>query len=112
MTKPNTRPYSRYALEASELLGLLIHDARTARGLTVAEAAERTGISRGLAHRIEKGEMGCSIGAVFELAAIVGVPLFAAEPETLSRHLAAARSKLTLLPKRVRTSSKAVKDDF
>jgi transcriptional regulator with XRE-family HTH domain len=112
MAKSNTRPYSRYGLEAAELLGLLIHDARTARKLTVAEAAERAGISRGLVHRIENGEMGCSIGAVFELAAIVGVPLFEAEPSTLTRHLLTARSKLTLLPKTVRKSTKAVKDDF
>jgi transcriptional regulator with XRE-family HTH domain len=112
MAKPDTRPYSRYGLEAVELLGLLIHDARTARGLTVAEAAERAGISRGLVHRIENGEMGCSIGAVFELAAIVGVPLFAAEPSTLTQHLATAHSKLTLLPKRVRKSTTAVKNDF
>lgn len=112
MAKPNTRPYSRYGREAAELLGLLIHDARTARGLTLSEAAERAGISRGLAHRIEKGEMGCSIGAVFELAAIVGVPLFETEPSALARHLATARSKLTLLPKRVRRHTQLVKDDF
>lgn len=112
MAKPTTRPYSRYGLEAAELLGLLIHDARIERGLTVVEAAERAGISRGLVHRIENGEMGCSIGAVFELAAIVGVPLFEAESSTLTRHLATAQSKLTLLPKKVRKSTKAVKDDF
>ena len=112
MAKPNSRPYSRYGQEAAELLGLLIHDARIERGLTVAEAAERAGISRGLVHRIENGEMGCSIGAVFELAAIVGAPLFEAEPSTLTRHLATARGKLILLPKKVRKSTKAVKDDF
>jgi len=112
MAKPNTRPYSRYGLEAAELLGLLIHNTRVERGLTVAEAAERAGISRGLVHRIENGEMGCSIGAVFELATIVGVPLFEAEPSTVTQHLATARSKLTLLPKKVRKSTKAVKDDF
>jgi hypothetical protein len=56
--------------------------------------------------------MGCSIGAAFELAAIFGVPLFEAQPSALTRHLAMARSKLTLLPKRVRKSTKAVKDDF
>ena len=58
MAKPRTRPYSRYGRPAAELLGLLIHDARTERGLTVADAAERAGISRGLVHRVEKGEMG------------------------------------------------------
>jgi transcriptional regulator with XRE-family HTH domain len=112
MAKPNTRPYSRYGLEAAELLGQLIHDARIERGLTVAEAAERAGISRGLVHRIENGETGCSIGAAFELAAIVGVPLFEAEPSTLTRYLETARNKLTLLPKRVRKSMMVVKDDF
>lgn len=112
MVKPNTRAYFQYGLEAAELLGLLIHDARIDRGMTVAEAAERAGISRGLVHRIENGEMGCSIGAAFELAAIFGVPLFEAQPSALTRHLAMARSKLTLLPKRVRKSTKPVKDDF
>ena len=33
MAKPKTRSYSRYGLEAAELLGLLIHDARIARGV-------------------------------------------------------------------------------
>ena len=112
MAKPETRAYSRYGLEAAELLGLLIHEARIARGLTVTEAAERAGMSRGLVHRIESGDMGCSIGAVFELAAIVGVQLFEAEPSTLTRHLAAARGKQALLPKKVRKGTRAVKDDF
>ncbi len=112
MAKPSMRPYSRYGREAAELLGLLIHGARVESGLTVAEAAERAGLSRGLVHRIENGEMGCSIGAVFELAAIVGVSLFEAEPTTLTQHLASARGRLTLLPKKVRKSTKAVKDDF
>ena len=112
MAKPKTRPYSRYGLQAAELLGLLIHDARTARGLTAAQAAQRADISRGLVHRIESGEMGCSIGAAFELAAIVGVPLFEPQPANLTHHLETARNKLTLLPKRVRKSTKAIKDDF
>jgi hypothetical protein len=54
--------------------------------------------------------MGCSIGAVFEAAAIVGVPLFEADPPDLRRRLAATGHILTLLPKKV--SPKAVKDDF
>ena len=43
--------------------------------------------------------MGCSIGAVFEVAAIVGVRLFEAEPATLTRHLAMSRRHAGLLPK-------------
>ena len=112
MPKPAQRSYSRYAREAAALLGLLIHSARVERELTVAEVAERAGISRGLVNRIEKGDMGCSIGATFELAAIVGLRLFDAEPTTLTRHLSMARDKLTLLPKAVRTGTKKAKDEF
>lgn len=112
MAKPAQRSYSRYAREAAALLGLMVHNARIERDLTVAEVAERAGVSRGLIHRIEKGDMGCSIGAVFEVAAIVGLRLFEADSTTLSRHVSMARDKLTLLPKAVRTGTRKVKDDF
>ena len=112
MAKPANRSYSRYAREAAELLGLMIHNARIEHDITVADVAERAGISRGLVHRIEKGEMGSSIGAAFEVAAIIGLRLFEAEPTTLTRHLSMERDKLTLLPKSVRTGTTKVKDDF
>lgn len=113
MAKPAQRSYSRYAREAAELLGLRIRQARIERGLTLVEVAERAGVSRGLVHRIEQGDMGCSVGAVFEVSALVGVPLFESEPTALTRHLSMARDTLTLLPKSVRTgTSQKVKDDF
>ena len=73
MAKPDNRPYSRYSRDAAQLLGRLIRRARIEQGLTAEALAERAGISRGLVQRIERGEMGCAIGAVFEAAAIVGV---------------------------------------
>lgn len=112
MSKPAARTYSRYGREAVEMLGHLVRNARVDQRMTVAEVAERAGVSRGLVHRIESGDMGCSIGAAFEVAAIVGVPLFDAEPTTLTRHLGMARDRLTLLPKTVRRGTGAVKDDF
>ena len=112
MAKPANRPYSRYAREAAELFGLMIRSARIERELTVADVAERAGISRGLVQRIEKGEMGSSIGAAFEVAAIVGLHLFEAEPSTLTRHLSMQRDRLTLLPQSARTAKTKVKDDF
>ena len=90
----------------------MIHAARVERELTVADVAERAGVSRGLVHRIEKGQMGTAIGAVFEVAAIVGLRLFEAAPTTLTQHLSMERDKLTLLPKSVRTGRAKVKDDF
>lgn len=112
MVKPVRRSYSRYALEATELLGSMIRSARIERELTIADVAERAGISRGLLHRIEKGEMGSSIGATFEVAAIVGLRLFEADRTTLTRHLSMERDKLILLPQSVRTGTTKVKDDF
>ena len=112
MSKPVTRAYTRYAEEAAELLGSLIRNARIENGMTVAELAERAGMSRGLVRRIEKGGMGCTLGAVFEVAAILGIELFEASPDTLTRYLGMARDKLTLLPKSVRQRGQVVKDDF
>lgn len=112
MPKPATRPYSRYSREATVLLGLLIRRTRIERKMTTAELAERAGISRGLLQRIEKGDPGCAIGAVFEVAAIVGVRLFDADLPTLTGGINTNATTLTLLPKSVRTSLKAVKDAF
>ena len=96
----------------AKLLGLMIRNARIEGDITVGDLAERAGISRGLVHRIEKGEMGSSIGAAFEVAAIVGLRLFETEPTTLTRHRLMERDKLTLLPKSVRKGTAKVIDDF
>ena len=64
MTRLSTRPYSRYSREAVVLLGQLIRLARIGHKLTFEELAERAGMSRGLLHRIERGDPGCAIGSV------------------------------------------------
>jgi transcriptional regulator with XRE-family HTH domain len=112
MPKSITRTYSRYNREATALLGALIREARNDRKLTAKELADRAGISRGLLQRIEKGNLKCEIGAVFEVATIVGVKLFDADENTLTKYLSQTREKLALLPKSVRKKSKLVHDDF
>ena len=112
MPKPATRSYSRYGRDAAILLGQLIRRGRIERRMTVEELAERAGFSRGLIHRIEKGDPGCAIGAVFEAAAIVGVRLFDADQPTLAGRITANAATMTLLPQAIRTSSGPVKDDF
>jgi transcriptional regulator with XRE-family HTH domain len=112
MSKPATRPYSRYSREAAVLLGQLIRRARIERKLTAKELSERAGMSRGLVHRIEKGDPGCAIGAVFEAAAVVGVRLFDADQVTLANTINANTATLALLPNAVRASRLKVKDDF
>jgi hypothetical protein len=48
MAKPALKSYSRYADEAAELFGIAIRNARVERKFTIADVAERAGISRGL----------------------------------------------------------------
>ena len=112
MSKPTIRPYSRYSRDAAALLGQLIRRARIERRMTVEELAERAGLSRGLVNRIEKGDLGCAVGAVFEAATVVGVRLFDADQTTLARELSANAATMALLPQAVRTSTRPVKDDF
>ncbi len=112
MPKSITRTYSRYSREAVTLLAGLIRSARKQRKLTAQEVAERTGISRGMLQRIEKGDLKCEVGAMFEVASIVGVKLFDADETTLTKHIRQTEEKLALLPKSVRKTKKAVDDDF
>jgi transcriptional regulator with XRE-family HTH domain len=112
MVKPLNRATSRYAEEAMTYLGQLIRQSRIERNETVAQLAERAGISRGLLQRIEKGDPGCSIGAVFEVAALVGIHLFDLDRERLASNNQMLAQTLTLLPRVSRPAGKRVKDDF
>jgi transcriptional regulator with XRE-family HTH domain len=112
MPKPVNRATSRYAAEARGYLGQLIRQSRIGRKETVAELAERAGVSRGLLQRIEKGDPGCSIGAVFEVAALVGIRLFDLDRERLAENNQMLARTLTLLPRVTRPSGKPVNDDF
>ena len=65
----------------------MIREARNERKFTAQELADRAGISRGLLQRIEKGNLKCEIGAVFEVATIVGIKLFEADGGALTKQL-------------------------
>ena len=113
MAKPQTRPYSRYTQDATGLMGDLIRKARLERRQTLDDLAERAGISRGLLQRIERGDPGCAIGAVFEVAALSSIPLFGLDRDQLRNTVRQMEETLTLLPKTARgVARKSVKDDF
>lgn len=112
MPKSVIRSYSRYTEDALTLLARLIRASRLEKKMSAQEVADRAGISRGMLSRIEKADPKCEIGATFEVARIVGVTLFEAEPSRLSMQLRQIEEKLALLPKRARKSSKEVIDDF
>ena len=107
-----TRTYSRYGLEALRVLGQLIRINRLKRKLSVAELAERVGVSRDMMQRIESGDPRCAIGVAFEAASIVGVTLFEEDRDRLTTRRAEQDEKLRLLPKAIHKARTVVKDDF
>lgn len=108
-----TRIYSRYAREAAVVIGQLIRIHRIERKMSVRDLAERVGVSRDMIQRIEKGDMRCGIGLVFEAAATVGVPLFSAENVNhLTLQNQTQQEKLNLLPKAIHRVKAELKDDF
>jgi transcriptional regulator with XRE-family HTH domain len=112
MPKTAHRPLSRHSRAALTLIGQSIREARISRSMTVAELAERAGLSRALIQRIEKGDAGCSVGAVFEAAVICGVPLFEPDANALNREVVRQKEKLALMPKSVRMQKTELHDDF
>lgn len=112
MAKPHVRTYSRYSLQALAFLGASLRAARIEKKIKTQALAERAGISRDLLYRIEKGDPRCEIGVVFELAAILGVPLFEPELGALQQRRRVLDDRLALLPKAVHAPRDEVKDDF
>lgn len=112
MAKPKSRTYSRYTRQAVTLLGRLIRTQRLEQRIQVQELAERAGISRDLLYRIEKGDPRVELGVAFEVAALVGVPLFAPDLAGVQEHNHRVAEKLALLPQSVRKSREVADDDF
>jgi len=107
------RLLSRYAREALTLLGQTIRLVRLERRIRAGDLADRAAISRGLLHRIEKGDPSCAIGSVFEVAAVLGLPLMEPEAQDLGSRIEASRRTMALLPRAIRNAPlAAVDDDF
>jgi hypothetical protein len=60
--------------------------------------------------KVERGDPTVSLGVAFDVAALVGVPLFFEDRSRLASETARARERIVLMPQRVR--SPAVNDDF
>ncbi|GIG41114.1 helix-turn-helix domain-containing protein [Cellulomonas phragmiteti] len=105
------RTYSRATEHATATLGALIAAARRERRMSVAEVCERVGIDPGTLRSVERGAPTVAIGMVFEVATVLGVPLFSVPAEELPALAARAADRLALLPQRVRATVQ-VDDDF
>ncbi len=113
MTRKRSRLHSPYAVEAARLLGAQIRLARRERHWSQEELAERVGITARTVYKIEHGDLSVGLGAAFEAAALLGVPLFHAERSRLSADLDRAQARSALLPRPTRVrSTDAVNDDF
>lgn len=106
------RAYSRYSTNAIVLLGKLIQLARKERKISERDLADRAGMARSTLQRIEKGDLTCEIGLVFEAATIVGITLFDDDSRFLTMQIERADDKIALLPKAVHKPKKIVDDDF
>ena len=107
-----SKAYSQYSRRAARFLGKLISASRKEKKMTAQELAERAGISRTTLRKIETGDMTCAIGIVFEVAALVGVRLFAPDSGELFMLEERFEDKIALLPKAIRKSKKEVDDAF
>ena len=97
--------------DSDGVIAAMIRAARLQRGMTAAELGARVGVSRGVIQRLEAGEPGTSIGAAFEAAVILGLPLFDVESSQLGTLRSQKQAVNALLPKRAFQASQAKPDN-
>lgn len=103
--------YSPSTEEAASLLGARIRLGRKERRWTVAQLAERVGITEGTLRKIEQGKPSVSLGAALEAAVLVGVPLFDPDPTRRVLEKGRVEDRLALLPARTR-EPRRLKNEF
>lgn len=104
-------PTSAPTIDALTILGSQIAAGRRQRRWTAEELAGRAGISPRTLRSAERGLPTVSVGVMFELAALAGVPLYGASDAQLRDVRLRAIDRLALLPQRIRTSASEVVDD-
>ncbi len=110
MRNPHT--YHPQSHDAAKVLGNQIAAARRERRWTAANLAQRAGMSVVTLRKIERGDLSVAIGSVFEVATLLGVPLFTPDRRELRWALTHTEQRLALIPSRVRARSRVVNDAF
>ena len=107
------RRFSSKAVLIGVLLGKRIQIARLHRQWSETEAAERANMSRATLRKVENGDPGVVAGALFSLAALLGVSLVdAADEASVEAQIRLADMELATLSKRIREPQAKLKDDF
>ncbi|MEJ7765822.1 MAG: helix-turn-helix transcriptional regulator [Acidimicrobiales bacterium] len=106
------RVYLSTTTEAAAAFGFHLAATRRQQRRTAAEIAERASTTRVTLLRIERGDPTVALGLYFEVAMVLGVPLFGREGRELAELAAQAKRDLALLPSRVDARPEAVDDDF
>lgn len=96
------RGYSETVQNAAKLLGAQIRQGRIARDWTAQQLADRAGITKPTLLKAEHGDPSVALGTVFDLAVLVGVPLYFEDRGQLAREARAAQERTALLARRVR----------
>ena len=113
MPASRPRPRSPYAVDAARLLGAQVRLARRERRWSQKELATRVGITPRTVYKIEHGDMSVGLGAAFEAAALLGVPLFHADRSRITADLDRVDARAALLPRPVGSlQDSEPKDDF
>ncbi len=92
------------------MLGSQVALARRERRWTLAELAERVGVSVVTIRKVERGDPSVALGTALEAAALVGVVLFDPDPTRRALEAEIVRARLALLPATVRP--RKVDDNF
>jgi transcriptional regulator with XRE-family HTH domain len=107
------RAYSETVHHAAQLLGAQVRQRRTERQWTIRQLAERAGIDKNTVLKVEHGDPTVALGTAFDLAVLVGVPLFYDDRGRLASEARRERERATLLARRVRPSAEPEPDyDF
>lgn len=93
------------------MLGAAVRVGRRQRRWTVAELAERVGVTEATMLKVEGGEPSVRLGIALEAAALTGVPLFGEDRARRQLEKGRLDDRLSLLPQKVR-SPREVDDDF
>lgn len=106
------RAYSTTVRSAAQLLGAQVRQGRIQREWTVRQLAERAGISTNTLLKVEHGDPSVALGTAFDLAVLVGVPLFFEDRNRLGTEALRAQDRATLLARRVRPSTEEPDYEF